>query len=332
MRCIFLQQTHCGARCAAIYNDRAILVLFEAGEARMNLVPYLKQTPVIGDELVIGNIDGEDFVVDILPRRSLLERVSAQPSRNHLDQPLAANVDRIFIVTSANQEFSLPRLERYYLLARHADIPVSFVLSKCDLPGGGEGFAQIIAQQLPQAPVIRTSADTGLGLDALRAQWQPGQSAVFLGSSGVGKSSLINALLGEAVVKTSRVRQDDKGRHTTTIRQLFALPDGRIIMDTPGLRSVGARYDDSALEDLYPEIARLEGQCRFRNCSHTHEPGCAIKAALDSGELDTDRFLRYLRLKGRETQRRALAEERGFIGQRTAANSLKRELRRRKKP
>ena len=179
--------------------------------------------------------------------------------------------------------------------------------------------------------MIRTSADTGLGLDALRAQWQPGQSAVFLGSSGVGKSSLINALLGEQAAKTTQVRADDKGRHTTTIRQLFALADGRIIIDTPGLRSVGARYDAAALQDLYPEIADLESQCHFRNCSHTHEPGCAVKATLDSGELDMDRFLRYLRLKGREQQRRSLAEEKGFIGRRTAANSLKRELRNRRK-
>ena len=331
MRCIFLPQTIRGARCAAIYSDRAILVLSEAGEARMNLVPYLKQTPVVGDELVLGEVGAERFVVDILPRRSLLERVSAHPSRNRLDQPLAANVDRVFIVTSANQEFSMPRLERYYLLAQRAGIPCCVVLSKCDLPGGGEGFAQIIAEQLPQVSLIRTSADTGLGLDALRAQWQPGQSAVFLGSSGVGKSSLINALLGEQAAKTTQVRADDKGRHTTTIRQLFALADGRIIIDTPGLRSVGARYDAAALQDLYPEIADLESQCRFRNCSHTHEPGCAVKAALDSGELDMDRFLRYLRLKGREQQRRSLAEEMGFIGRRTAANSLKRELRNRRK-
>jgi ribosome biogenesis GTPase len=206
----------------------------------------------------------------------------------------------VFIVTSANQDFNLARLERYYVIARESGAKICFVLSKIDLTSDYERLAGIIAERFPECGIEKTSIyDYAKENFPLFNHWNPGETAVFFGSSGVGKSSLINLMLENEVIKTREIREyDGRGRHTTTVRHLYILQDKRIVIDNPGLRGIGISAKADSIEELFPEIKEMEEQCRFNNCSHISEPGCAIQKALENGELDYDRYLRYLKLKG----------------------------------
>jgi ribosome biogenesis GTPase len=220
--------------------------------------------------------------------------------RDGVSQALAANVDVVFIVTSANHDFNIGRLERYYVLARESGARTCFVLSKCDLTQDSAEYEEALRGEFRGCGVIRTRKDE-FNPGAFDPFWLAGERAIFIGSSGVGKSTLVNALLGADEVQTQEIRQSDgRGRHTTTVRQMHVLADGRAIIDTPGLRSVGVGSDASAIEELFPEVENLAHRCRFRNCRHGGEPGCAIHAALVSGELEPSRYTRYLKLKNKE--------------------------------
>ena len=221
--------------------------------------------------------------------------------RNQSSQVLAANVDVAFLVTSLNAEFNLRRLERYVAVAWESGALPVVVLSKADLADDVEG-RQVAAQaSAPGVEVVVASAVTGLGLDDLRRHLAPGRTVVFLGSSGVGKSSLVNALAGAPLLETAAIREDDaRGRHTTTRRQLIQLSDG-LVIDTPGLREL-ALLDGDGLADAFGEIEAIALGCRFRDCRHQSEPGCAIRGALAAGSLDADRLGAFRKLE-REARR-----------------------------
>ena len=272
--------------------------------------------PTVGDwilverwsEAIAGN--GAGVIRHILPRRGLLVRKAAGEAT--LPQPLAANVDIGIVMTSANSDLSPARLDRYLGLLRDGGIPPALVLSKLDLVADPATLLARLHEVAPGAPALAVSSISGAGLDAMRVLCGPGRTAVLLGSSGVGKSSLLNALMGEATQLTQPIRQDDRGRHTTTHRELFVTPYG-LWIDTPGKRELAQWIDDSAdAEDLrsFEEVTALAEQCKFRDCKHRQEPGCAVRAAVLAGTLAPERLASFHKL----------AEERsvGAVKQHTA--------------
>lgn len=239
-------------------------------------------------------------------------------------QVLASNVDLIFVVTSANQEFNLARLEQYYIIAKDSGIPMCFVLSKKDLPESSQYIEQICTR-FSGVPVVATSLYDPHSINQLFEQWVPGQTAVFLGSSGVGKSSLINQMrVGEKIATQSIRTSDDKGRHTTTSRQIYTLRNGRFIIDTPGLREVGIDGRSETVDDLFPLIAGYVQKCRFSNCTHSNEPGCRLLEAIIAGEITKEEYLRYLKLKNKEKERDAFKKGKAFEKEELAKKMKKR--------
>jgi ribosome biogenesis GTPase / thiamine phosphate phosphatase len=235
-----------------------------------------RDLPTVGDWVLVERwadataAGGAAIVRAILPRRSFLVRRAAGEAT--APQPLAANVDTGIVVTSANTDLSLARLDRYIGLLRDGGIEPVIVVSKLDLAGDP---AAVLARAGAIGPrVIGTSTVTGEGLDAVRELVRPGQTGVLLGSSGVGKSSLLNLVAGTAQ-PVRDIRQDERGRHTTTRRELFAAPDGTLWIDTPGMRELARWVDED--ETAFDDIAELAHGCRFRDCMHRDEPGCAVR-------------------------------------------------------
>lgn len=289
------------ARVTAVHKDRlAVVSEYGEGYARVKNASYYdgrEAYPTVGDFVAMEYIpDGDSRILATLPRRTYFSRRSPNPTRG--EQAVAANFDYVMIVQSLNQDFNPNRLERYMTLAWESGATPVVVLTKLDLVK--DAWNQILRAELaaPGAAVHAVSARTGEGLEALAPYLQPGKTLVFLGSSGVGKSSLVNALAGEEIMSTGSIRESDgKGRHTTTHRQLIRLPAGFMIIDTPGMRELGMWDVSQGLEEAFPEVEALLGRCRFRDCTHTSEPGCAIRAAIEAGELAEDRWLRYSSLK-----------------------------------
>lgn len=255
--------------------------------------------PTTGDFVrVKWNEHGESRILETMPRKSIFERVDPS-GRAKRPQTIAVNFDTLFYLTSANLDFSERRLERFLTLARQTGAETVVLITKCDLTDdNGTWFKEIAASYAPNTRIICISAQTGLGMDEVRKYAQPRKTLAFVGSSGVGKSTLVNALAGEEIMPTFEVREwDHKGRHTTTERELVLLPNGAMVIDTPGMREIGIWEAAKGLDEAFPDVVALGGKCRFSDCNHETEPGCAILAAIESGELDQDRFEAYLRLK-----------------------------------
>jgi ribosome biogenesis GTPase / thiamine phosphate phosphatase len=226
--------------------------------------------------------------------RHVLERRGAL--RRGDDEVIAANVDLALVMTSANLDLNVRRIERLLALARDGGAQARLILSKVDLTDDPEGAARVLGEQVHEE-VLALCAPGGYGLDRVRALLAPGRTTVLLGSSGVGKSTLVNILLGEERQRTAEIRtRDDRGRHATTHRELFALPGGALILDTPGLR-LPALAGDEGIAETFEDVEALEAQCRFANCGHTTEPGCAVRAAIEAGELDPGRVAARARLQ-----------------------------------
>jgi ribosome biogenesis GTPase len=207
-------------------------------------------------------------------------------------------VDLVLLVMGLDRNFNLARLERLLALAWGCGARPLAVLTKADLNPKAEAAASRVEALEPGVPVVTVSAPRGEGLPALRTHLGPGRTAVLAGSSGAGKSTLLNALMGEEVRRTQEVRAcDDRGRHTTTLRELFLLPTGGCLIDTPGIREVGLSAEGADLDSAFSDVSILARGCRFRDCAHGAEPGCAVREAVAEGILPPDRFRNYLRLR-----------------------------------
>ena len=263
--------------------------------------------PAVGDWVGLEPGNGEHRLIQrVLPRRSAVVRRSPTDRRMPA-QVLAANVDVVFVVTSMNADFNPRRLERYLAVAWESGATPVVLLSKSDLAASTAGFLLAAVATAPGVEVIAVSAVTGEGLDRVRGHLGSGRTVVFTGSSGVGKSSIVNALAGAPLLETAAIREDDaRGRHTTTRRQLIRLADG-LLIDTPGLRELGV-LDGEGVATAFDDVEGVAAACRFNDCRHRSEPGCAVRAALGDGSLSADRFDAYTKLQ-REAHRAALATD-----------------------
>ena len=288
------------ARVTAVHKERYEIVCGHGiTHARLKTKEYYagdEEFPTTGDYVMVNYIEnGDSQILATLPRRTFFARRAPGPIPR--DQAVAANFDYVFIMQSLNMDFSPKRLERYLTLAWQSGAVPVILLTKADLV---EDYWDYLTQVERVATGVAThvvSAHMGQGLARLNAYLQPGKTVVFLGSSGVGKSSLVNSLAGEQVMAVSAIREDDsKGRHTTTHRQLIRLKSGVMIIDTPGMRELGMWEASEGLSDAFADVERFLGKCRFSDCRHEREPGCAIRAAIDSGELDIARWESYQKL------------------------------------
>ncbi len=289
------------ARITAQHKERyEIVCQHGVTHARLKTKEYYVDTqdfPTAGDFVMINYIEnGDSQITATLKRKTCFSR--REPGPIPRDQAVAANFDYVFIMQSLNLDFNPKRLERYLTLAWQSGATPVILLTKADLV---EDYWEYLTRVERVAPGVSThvvSAHTGQGLPRLNAYLQPGNTVVFLGSSGVGKSSLVNALAGEEIMAVSAIREDDaKGRHTTTHRQLIRLKSGVMIIDTPGMRELGMWEAAQGLADAFADVESYLGKCRFSDCAHESEPGCAIKAAIAAGELDIQRWESYRKLK-----------------------------------
>ncbi|ACB74020.1 ribosome small subunit-dependent GTPase A [Opitutus terrae] len=233
----------------------------------------------------------------VLPRRTAFTRRAVGDA--DAEQVLATNVDTVFLVTGLDRDFNLRRIERYLAVARASEAQPVVVLNKSDLHPDARGAEAEVRRITRTAPVVTLSAARGDGIAALAPWLVPGATVALLGSSGAGKSTLINRLLGKQRQDTGPLSHAmNKGRHTTTHRELLALPGGALVIDTPGLRELQLwGVDESAVAETFPEVAALAAECRFPDCTHQREPGCAVRAALDDGTLDPTRWASYEKLQ-----------------------------------
>ncbi len=289
------------ARITAQHRDRYEIVCEHgATYARLKTKEYYveeEQFPTTGDFVMIDYIDnGDSRIIATLPRRTFFSR--REPGPIPRNQAVAANFDYVFIMQSLNLDFNPKRLERYLTLAWQSGATPVILLTKADLVEDYWDYLTGVERVAAGVNTHVVSAHTGYGLNRLNAYLQPGNTVVFLGSSGVGKSSLVNALAGEEIMTVSGIREDDsKGRHTTTHRQLIRLSSGVMIIDTPGMRELGMWDVSEGLVDAFSDVERFMGKCRFSDCRHESEPGCAVNAAIAAGELDADRWESYQKLK-----------------------------------
>lgn len=273
--------------------------------------------PATGDWVACTPMPGSDRAIihEVFRRRTCLVRKVA--GRESEPQILAANVDTVFVTASVGDP-NLRRIERYLVLAWDGGAIPVILLTKCDLVAEVDEALAEIGEIAATAEVLPVSARSGSGLDKLAQYFAGHRTCVFLGPSGVGKSTLVNHLMGKEVLKTQAVREEDqKGRHTTTARHLFQLPQGGMVIDTPGMRELGLLDHEAGVGALFADIEALAQLCRFSNCAHETEPGCAVKAALDSGELDPERREAFDKLQ------RELAFERGKSDKALASETKK---------
>lgn len=297
------------ARIVTTYRDRYEVVCNKGRTyARLKKGTYYDNPdaiyPTIGDFVLINwNDMGDSTITETLKRRSSFSRVSSSADRNHElhkqhEQLVAANFDYVFILQSLNDNFNLRRIERYLALSWQSGAVPVIVLTKSDLINDVEEYIYQVESVAIGVDVYAISCKTGEGLDKLKKYFSAGKTLVFLGSSGVGKSTLVNKLMGEEVMRTGEIREEDsRGRHTTTNRQLLMLPTSAMVIDTPGMRELGMWEASEGLDKTFQDVEQFLGMCKFSDCTHTNEPGCKILEAIDNGKLSQERYDSYLKLK-----------------------------------
>lgn len=307
----------------SIQHRGAYDVLTELGELRCEVPRRLvheaattADLPVVGDwVVVVPRAEGDTGTITaVLPRFTKFSRQTAFKVVE--EQVLAANIDVAFLVASMNEDLSLRRLERYLILAWESGARPVIVLTKSDLHPAPEAAVAEVETIAGGVPVFAISSVTGDGLDEVTACLGPGVTAVLLGSSGVGKSTLVNTLAGEELLATQEIRDDGKGRHTTSHRELVQLPTGGLVIDSPGIREVQLWVADDGIDEAFEDVTELFAHCKFSDCAHDSEPGCAVRAALEDGTLAAERWASYLKLQAelahldRKLDKRAASEAR----------------------
>ena len=282
-------------RLAADYSTQFLVQL--AGAAPLaTLGRGLRETrPVaVGDWVAVRVAAQATEIRAVLPRHSAITRQAS--GGETAAQVIAANVDLVFIATSADSDFNLRRMERLLTVAYQSGATPVIVLTKVDL-GDPQPFEAELDTIAPGVPVVAVSGRTGAGIEAVRVHLSPGKTAALVGSSGVGKSTLINRLFGEQVLRTADVHKSGQGRHTTSHRQLLKLPGGGLIIDTPGLREIQLWAGAEAIAEVFVDIENLALSCRFTDCRHDAEPACAVRAAVEDGTLEPGRFASYRKVQ-----------------------------------
>src|SRR3954454_22270957 len=309
--------------------DRGLLtVLAGDGERRVHPASALYdesgvESPAVGDWVALRG----ELAVAVLPRRSAFTRTVA--GRTSAAQVVAANLDTVLVVDALVGETRLRRVERYLAVAWGSGATPVVVLTKADLCDDVAAAVAEVAEDALGVEVLAVSSVTGEGLDAVWALVGRGRTAAMVGPSGVGKSSLVNALAGRTVAPTREVRDSDgRGRHTTTVRELHLLPGGGLLVDTPGMRGL-ALYDDAdGVDTAYADVAELAAECRYRDCGHRSEPGCAVAAAIDGGRLDPARFMAWRKLQAEAHRQLLRVDARARAQEKARLRSFHRQLRR----
>ena len=314
----------------AVQHRGAYDALTEEGEVRARITGRVRheaaargELPVVGDWVAVD--PGPRTIQAVLPRRTSFSRRAAHDAESEgaREQVVCANLDVVFVVAPLGTDLSVPLLERYLTLAWQSGAHPVILLTKADLEPEPDAVVEHLAAVGGEVPVLAVSARTGFGLETVRSFVGPGVTGALVGPSGAGKSTLVNELVGEELVVTGELRDRGGGRHTTTRRQLVTLPGGGLLVDNPGMREVHLWVADEGLEDAFPEIAELEGQCRFSDCRHESEPGCAVLAALADGQLSPERWERYhaLRLELAQLDEQLARRARGRRGKRRVSEN-----------
>ena len=304
--------------------DRGRLTVLTAdGEVRAHPAAALLEDtgPAVGDWVALRG----ELAVAVLPRRTAFTRVVA--GRTSAEQVVAANVDLVFVVDALTTAPRLRRVERYLTVAWGSGATPVVVLTKADLCDDVPAALLAVQEDAVGVDVLPVSSVTGEGLAAVRALLGPGRTAAMVGPSGVGKSSLANALAGTEVAATRGVRDaDGRGRHTTTARELHLLPGGGLLVDTPGMRELGL-VDDAGVDTAYADVTELATACRFRDCAHRTEPGCAVAAAIDEGRLDPARYTAWRKLQAEAHRQAVRADARARAAEHARVRALHRSYR-----
>jgi len=259
--------------------------------------------PAVGDWVVIDELpDKKAIIRNILPRKTILKKkhIDRQDSNRQHTQIIATNIDIAFIVESMDRDYNLNRFERYFVMAEEGKIQPVIILNKTDLISKNILDLRIeeLKNRLNGIDIISTSTLLDQGLSELQNYITNGKTYCFLGSSGVGKSSLINKLLGKDEIKTREINfAIERGRHTTTVRELYVMKNGGIVIDNPGTRDVGIGFSDVGIENMFDEISQMSRECKYYDCTHEHEPGCAILQAIAEKKLDKNKYSNYLKIK-----------------------------------
>jgi ribosome biogenesis GTPase len=302
---VFLQHN----RIYALYTASGETEAETTGRLRYN-ARGAEDLPAVGDWVVIRRTEeGKAKIHEVLPRRSKFSRKSA--GRETEEQIVAANVDTVFLVSGLDNDYNPRRVERYLIMAWESNAEPVVVLNKADLIEDAESKREEIERVAPGVPVLLLSAKRGEGVEQLLPYIGRGRTVALMGSSGVGKSTIVNRLLGSEVQRTQDVRLSDaRGRHTTTHRELFLLASGGLVLDTPGMRELQLLVSEKGLRETFEEIEEAAAQCRFSDCRHEGEPGCAVREALETGALDPSRYQNYRKMHAEMRHAATLVDQR----------------------